>query len=96
MYFTGSIGNTWRNGCARIHTTISSTFLVTHFMGGAVGINSTILLLDNWFWYESTAINVWIPCVSFSTSANASMIASFAVCIGSTITGIYALLISTS
>ena len=44
----------------------------------------------------SAAFNVRISCVTWSTSANASVIAGFTISIGSTVTGIHTLLIATS
>ena len=44
----------------------------------------------------SAAFNVRISCVTWSTSANASVIASFTISIGSTVTGIHTLLIAAS
>ena len=43
----------------------------------------------------STSFKVRISCISWSTSANSSVISGFTVCISSTITRIYTLFIST-
>ena len=49
MNLASSICHTRCYGCARIHTTVSTSFLVANLKCRAVNINFTILFLYHWF-----------------------------------------------